>query len=611
MGQGEARLQQVGGTELATTIYEIGLLTNETGNLDAVLEAIAHRILEETGAAWVGIEGIDQARGAFFHLCSVTAEGERLPRSWTQSLGSGVIGRVYSQLQPACVSDVREDPDYIEVIPGMMSEAAVPLKVGDEPMGVLNIESGEPEAFGPTVVALLQAVATAVSLTIRNAQLFDQQRRRAEQLTLLNRVSQIITSTVDIDELLRRTVASIRDQLDYEIVAIGLVEGDEVVLRALDARDGGELKEMLRQPLGTGVTGEVVECGHSLLVRDVRERTNYIEASPNIRCEMCSPLRVGDQIIGFLDAEASEVGTFDEQDVIVWQTMADHISQAVENARNLRRLDELRDDLVAMVVHDLRNPLTIIQTALDLLSLQLDADSRRPTLSGAFPIQALRRYLLNGQAAGQEMLILINGLLDLQKIEVGALNLQPQNCVVGDLIHRVAQRSQVVADARHVEVGVTLSDSIPTLKCDLDLTSRMLENLLSNALKYTPDGGRVRISAARATPELMAERLPGVDEAVLVCVEDTGPGIPSEDRERVFEKFAVVELRQRAGKKLSTGLGLAFCRHAARAHGGTIWVEEGPERGSLFCLLLPISGGALGAADTNSVAAIGRSPDAE
>ncbi len=587
MDLGEARLQLRGGEELATTIYEIGLLTTEDGDLDDVLEAILRRILYETGATWVGIELVDVERQELHPLCSIVDDGRKMLNDWRQPLSRGVVGRVVNTGEVQCFGDVTEVECYEEIYPGIRSEAAAPLIVGEQVVGVLNIESVRRHAFGPTVMALLKAVVTPVALTIRNAKLIDDQRRRAEHLAMLNRVSQIITSTTDLDELLQRTVRSIREQLDYEMVAIGLAEKGEVVLRAVDSRDGVAVSLGWKQPLGIGVTGEVVASGKSLLVPDVSDRANYTAAVPSVRAEMCCPLRVGDRIIGFLDSESSRAGSFDEHDLVALETVAEHISQAIENARRLQSLEEERQDLVAMVVHDLRNPLTIIQTALDLLSLQLDAASDKPKRTEGFPFKPLRRYLLSGQSAGQEMLVLINGLLDLQKMESGAFKIKHQKVPGGDVVRGVAHRCQVVADAHQISLEVDIDPEIRVLECDIDLFSRVLENLLSNALKYTPEGGQVRISASRAKRELILEKLGHPSESVLFTVEDTGPGIPREDRERVFEKFAVVELRRRAGKKFSTGLGLAFCRHAVKSHGGAIWVEGLPASGSRFCVLMP------------------------
>jgi signal transduction histidine kinase len=117
---------------------------------------------------------------------------------------------------------------------------------------------------------------------------------------------------------------------------------------------------------------------------------------------------------------------------------------------------------------------------------------------------------------------------------------------------------------------------------------RVLKNLVVNGIKFTPEGGRVALDAEPAPTEPAARRLPGVDRAVLFTVRDDGPGIPGDELDRIFEKFATVESR-RAGKKYSTGLGLAFCKLAVSAHGGAIWAESEVGRGSVFRVLMPVS----------------------
>jgi signal transduction histidine kinase len=154
----------------------------------------------------------------------------------------------------------------------------------------------------------------------------------------------------------------------------------------------------------------------------------------------------------------------------------------------------------------------------------------------------------------------------------------------------VVTRLQVVAESREITLESGSDEEVPAAQLDLDLVSRVLQNLVSNALKFTPRNGQVIVGAAPAAAEVLETRLPGRGDGVLFTVRDNGPGIPDDERERIFEKFGVVESRK-AGIKVSTGLGLAFCKQAVRAHRGAIWVENAPEGGSLFSVLLPLSAG--------------------
>jgi len=579
MKHGEKKLRDLGALELATRIYEIGLLTGQSGTLDDVIQAMVQRILQETDASYVGIGLIDAGRRMVEHRWGVLDDGRVQPQGHCQPIGRGVVGQVAATGQSLCLDDVQTFSDYFDVVPGMRSEAAVPLKIGERIIGVLDAESRDVGVFGPASLAMLQALATPVAQAIQNARVVQEERRRANQLTMLNRVSRILTSTMDLDELLERTVEMIRELMDYDLVAVGLLDasGERVVLRAASSRARLDLPIGHSHRLGQGVTGEVVRSGRSLLIPDVQEWPNYISALSTIRCEMCCPLRAGNESFGFLDAESNEPGAFDGQDLLLLETLADHISKAVANVQNLERINQMRDELSSMVVHDLRSPISVIRSSLDMLEPRL-ADP-----------EGSRSYLARAQSACDEMLVLIGGLLDLRKLESGEIELKLDPCSAGDLAREVKRRMAVVAEVREITLEVEEEQGLPMARLDLELITRVLENLAANALKYTPAGGQVTIEACRAPEQVARERLSGAATAVLYRVSDTGPGIPAEARERIFDKFAVLESRQ-AGRGPSTGLGLNFCKQAVSAHGGAIWVESGGEQGSVFCVLLPADG---------------------
>ena len=226
----------------------------------------------------------------------------------------------------------------------------------------------------------------------------------------------------------------------------------------------------------------------------------------------------------------------------------------------LRRLEKLRDDLTQMVVHDLRNPLTAIFGFLDFLDTDED---QQLTADGKALATATRR-------SAEEMLNLIGSILDVSKMGEGEMQLRPEPCDLDKLMRAVLAANQPLPGNR----TVTLDAPHPpaTVRADAGLIRRVFQNLLSNALKYTPEGGDVRIAV---TP---------CGNDVRVTITDTGPGIATEDQERIFEKFGQVENRT---NRLGTGLGLTFCKMAVEAHGGHIGVESELGKGSTFWLALP------------------------
>jgi signal transduction histidine kinase len=225
----------------------------------------------------------------------------------------------------------------------------------------------------------------------------------------------------------------------------------------------------------------------------------------------------------------------------------------------LRRLQELRDNLTQMIVHDLRSPLTGVFGSLELLSTEFDQLTPEA-----------RRMIELSRGALDETLKMINSLLDVSKIEAGELR---PNCRGCDLVLLAREASNLLSGIRG---GRTVliepeTDSIPA-SIDPDLISRVLQNLIGNALKFTGPDGEVKI------------RLGHEDGHIHVSVQDNGPGVAPEYHQRIFEKFGQVK---DAANRVGTGLGLTFCRLAIEAHNGAIGVTSELGKGSTFWFELP------------------------
>jgi len=226
----------------------------------------------------------------------------------------------------------------------------------------------------------------------------------------------------------------------------------------------------------------------------------------------------------------------------------------------LRRLEKLRDDLTHMVVHDLRNPLTVILSFLDFLEFD---ETQQLSASTQKLVPLARR-------SAEELLNMIGSILDVSKMGAGDMKLQREPCDLDALIRTMLATNQPFPGNRTVTLEAWKPPHIVT--ADAGLIRRVLQNLLSNALNYTPSGGDVHIGV---TPS---------ESVVRVTVTDTGPGIAPEYHQRIFEKFGQVENRD---NRLGTGLGLTFCKLAIEAHGGSIGVESEVGKGSTFWFTLP------------------------
>jgi len=239
---------------------------------------------------------------------------------------------------------------------------------------------------------------------------------------------------------------------------------------------------------------------------------------------------------------------------------------AQKNAQ-LVELNEEKNQLLGMAAHDLRNPLSIVSTASAYL---LDDASR--LLPEAKRAEFLRRI----NSGSKFMLRLIDDLLDVAKIEAGRLDLELKDEDLCGLIEENLALNRMLADKKSIRLDFAPEAGLPPLRFDRRKVEQVLNNLVSNALKFSAPGTAVAVRASR------------VEGKVVVSVRDQGQGIPAEELDKLFKPFGKTSVRGTAGEK-STGLGLAICRKIVEGHGGRIWAESELGKGSVFSFSLPVS----------------------
>ncbi len=269
-----------------------------------------------------------------------------------------------------------------------------------------------------------------------------------------------------------------------------------------------------------------------------------------------------------LDVMADRLSAAD----VVRVTLGRSHHQAAERIQALRsqkaqmeELLRLREELANMIVHDLHNPLGVFSSGLSLLEQAPFAEPKPEYVSTV--IETMQRSVLR-------MRRLVDTLLDIARLEAGEMTLQLQPLDLRRLIEEVIQEELPLAESRELALTSQVPQHLPQITADSEVIQRVLINLLDNALRYAPRGGRVWVQAQSGEGKVRVE------------VVDTGPGIPPGERTRIFEKFTQVQGQEATGR--GTGLGLAFCRMAVEAHGGHIWVEDGlGGTGSRFIFTLP------------------------
>jgi len=281
------------------------------------------------------------------HLQLHAAHGYR--DDWRElriAVGQGITGRAVRTGEPVLVSDVTEDPDYIQGVSGGRSELAVPLRIRDRTLGVLDVEATAPGAFRPEDVDTLSLFAHFAAVSLRNAaqvERIEAHKRTLEQQlkrqTLVQRAGEAVRSTLREEELLRQILGLAREALEFSTCAALLLDPRGETLQMRAAVGYGRDVSQVVVPAGEGITGRALAKGEPVLVTDVRQDPHYIEGMTGGRCEMVAPLQVAGEIIGVLDAEADAVGAFDTEDLALFQIFASDVAVAVRNARQFAELE--------------------------------------------------------------------------------------------------------------------------------------------------------------------------------------------------------------------------------------------------------------------------------
>ena len=283
---------------------------------------------------------------------------------------------------------------------------------------------------------------------------------------------------------------------------------------------------------------------------------------------MSVPMVTRDQLLGsilFISAESGHL--YDQRDLVLAEQLGFRAALAAENARlyqEAKRAVELRDEVHRIVVHDLRNPLSTMGLAVQLMDRMIDR---------GMSAEKFRSQLETQRICIRQMNQLIEDLLDVARIESGKLALSRGGVGVGEILEGVIRQHRIQAEDRGIDLKVGSEEEVPVVDVDLRRIQQVLSNLIGNALKFTAEGGEIEVFVKKA-----------IQGEVVFSVRDTGQGIATEAVPRLFDRF----WQAQEGSHGGAGLGLAISKGIVEAHGGEIWVESELDRGTVFFFSLGI-----------------------
>jgi sigma-B regulation protein RsbU (phosphoserine phosphatase) len=329
----EAAVQTEVQTRIDPLLLEVADVVNTTLDLDTTLRRVAELVRKVIDYEIFGILLLNEKTQELYFRFSLGYSPETAERVRVK-VGEGVTGTAAQRREAVLVGDVSADPRYISAISNVRSELAVPLIVKNRVIGVIDIESPQPNHFTEEHKRLLTLIASRMAIGIENARLYTRLSRQAKTLVLLNEIARELTSILNVDELLKRIGELLSRLIDYQMFSILLLDSAGETLQhrfSLRFQENIQLKNDV--PLGKGIVGHAVQEKQAVLVRDVKKDPRYIETNPETRSELAVPLIYNDNVIGVLDLEHTKRGFFTDDHQRTITTLAAQIAIAIENAR--------------------------------------------------------------------------------------------------------------------------------------------------------------------------------------------------------------------------------------------------------------------------------------
>lgn len=513
--------------------------------LDKLLEYVVNRIQTGYNFYHTQIYLIDSATGDLVMTVGYGPVGQRMKEAGHRLKGDqGIVGTVASTNQAFKSNNVAELISFVSnpLLPHTRSEIAAPLRARDKVMGVLDIQSSRLDQFGPEDLTLVQSLADQTAMAMDNIRLMEEMQGSLKQIENLNR---------------RLTREGWQD-LSNDLSTSGYRFAKELAGNVVPDSDAWLV------PMEYAVT-------QKRLVQ-----SNKVENGQKRLSELAVPLILRGEVIGVMGVKREETAGWAEEELAAVETVAAQVSSALENARlsreqgktiyQLKEVDRLKSDFLTSMSHELRTPLNSIIGFADILLQGIDGDLGENALTD---ITAIHN-------SGKHLLALINGILDLSKIEAGRMELSCSPLNINDIFQEVSVSVSALLKEKPVKLIRRSAPDLPPIWADHLRLTQIVINLVSNAIKFT-DEGSVTLAADMYTKNL-----------VHISVADTGIGIPEDKYDLVFEHFRQIDSRN-SRKYQGTGMGLAIAKQLAELHGGEMWVDSVLGEGSTFHFTIPIA----------------------
>jgi GAF domain-containing protein len=564
-------------------IGEVGRHIASTLDQDELLHRVVDSLVDVFVYYYANILLVDAEAGELVLRASAGHTG-RVYEGLRLKIGQqGITGWVSQTGEPLLVNDVTKDPRYylVEELSDAKSELAIPIKAKGKVIGVLDVQSTQLNAFDEDDLFTLSTLADQVSVAIENAQLYKQTEDHLSEVSTLYTLAKQVISSLELNTVLDSIVSTLKLSINCRACSIFLLDEESQMLE-IKAAAGitPRWRKEARLKMGEGIVGKAVAEGKPLYVPDVRQGPTFTPFDPAMRSLLAVPMISKGKVVGALCIDDNRPDTFSPDDGRLLAIAAAQAAVAIENAQlyesskkraeelakaydELRALDRLQKEFMQNVSHELRTPLTFIKGYVELMLEEAMGE-----------LSELQRNSLHIVARRADVMTrLINNLLSLQQVEMESP--RPVSVSLAKVTMIALESAEAAATKAGIVLTADIPETLPPVWADPKYLQQVFDNLLGNAIKFSPDGGKITVCIREE------------GEYLRVAVSDTGIGIHEDHLERIFERFYQVN---GSSTRLfgGTGLGLALVKKAIEAHGGKVWAESQLGQGSTFFFTLPI-----------------------
>lgn len=502
-------------------------------------------------------------------------------------VGKGIVGTVAQTGQPLIINQVDQDPrwntEFDESTQFRTRDIlCVPMMTNNQVVGVIEvINKQDGSLFTEEERDLLLSFGGQAAIAIENAKQFTRTDQalaeRVQELQTLQMFDQELQSSLELTKVLDVTLTRAMDALGVSMGLMGAIRPrEEPGLYILVQR--GMPMEMSRYkidpwPLTRGIIGRVAQTGVPALIADIRNEPNYVPKNHRTRSLLVVPVLRDEKVIAVIDLESTDLDYFTEDDVNFIGLLASHAALAIQNAQLFDQVKEVNDaktEFMSTASHELKIPMTSIKGYAKMLL----------SMAAAISPEQQKDFLkiIVGNVDRMDRLVL--DLLDVSRIEANRIRLEIKDVHLQDVVEEVVESLRAQIEEKKQGLEVSLPPDLPQMRADYGRLIQILTNLLSNAYKYTPEGGDISVVVKN-------HHLNGDTAGVSVTVTDTGYGISEEDQQKLFTTFFRAgdqNIRDQPG----TGLGLAITKKMIESHGGELSFASELGKGTSFTVTLPV-----------------------